>query len=439
MSSVYPSSILSITNPTAANTLNNPDHAVQHATINDNVTAIENKLGVDNSSVITSIDYLVKNPLSGGGGHIQTPQFGGTGQTMYNKGDILVGQSSSVLGKQAAGTNGYAVIYDSTQTTGLNAAPVLTGTAVQNQSFTYGVASVLSASVYGVTISPAPSVLQAGQSYSFQFPAQNTTSILAISINNTLSAPLLYPDYSHIEVGGIKASMAGVVEYDTNGNFQLVSNPHNVGSVAGNLVQLDSNGNLPVLSGQNLTNLPTPWTKVATASIVSFATLNNSIMTLASFTGLTGDTDDEYLLNFELSALGMGETTNAAIGVRFNNDTAVNYGYNNLQSGVPNGSVVGSSSMLAIATIVNNAQGFDALMGEVTVKASKTIAGTTRLTFSDVSGVVSGSVIGLFTSRGGGTWKDQTSQIIEVDLVFLQNSGGTINANGKATLYKINR
>lgn len=84
------------------------------------ITAIETKVGTDGSADTTSLDYKITNPASDGGGHVQKANKGGTGQTSYTKGDILVATSSSVLGKQAVGgTDGYALVVDSTQTNGV--------------------------------------------------------------------------------------------------------------------------------------------------------------------------------------------------------------------------------------------------------------------------------------------------------------------------------
>lgn len=120
MTSVFPSSIASFTNPQATDRLNSPSHSAQHTSENDNIVAIETKLGVDGSADTTSIDYILKSPLSTGGGHIQGAAYGGTGQTTYTKGDILIGQSASVLTKLAApSTNGLVLTSDNSQAVGI--------------------------------------------------------------------------------------------------------------------------------------------------------------------------------------------------------------------------------------------------------------------------------------------------------------------------------
>ena len=61
MATNFPTSLDSLTNPTASDKLNSVTvpHASQHADINDAVEALEAKVGVDGSSVVTSHDYLI--------------------------------------------------------------------------------------------------------------------------------------------------------------------------------------------------------------------------------------------------------------------------------------------------------------------------------------------------------------------------------------------
>jgi hypothetical protein len=61
MATNFPTSLDTYTNPTSGNPLNSPDHAGQHVDKNDAVLAIEAKVGVNNSAVTTSLDYLVKH------------------------------------------------------------------------------------------------------------------------------------------------------------------------------------------------------------------------------------------------------------------------------------------------------------------------------------------------------------------------------------------
>lgn len=76
MSTSFPTSLDSFTNPTGTDILGNASpalvHSTQHANINDSVAALETKLGVDGSAVATSIDYLLKNASSSNPGHKHT-------------------------------------------------------------------------------------------------------------------------------------------------------------------------------------------------------------------------------------------------------------------------------------------------------------------------------------------------------------------------------
>jgi len=74
----FPTSLDSITNPTASDKLNSPSHSSQHSTVNDAVEALEAKVGVNSSAVATRLDYLVKNASSSNPGHKHTLANGAT-------------------------------------------------------------------------------------------------------------------------------------------------------------------------------------------------------------------------------------------------------------------------------------------------------------------------------------------------------------------------
>jgi hypothetical protein len=57
----YPTSLDNFTNPTGTDPLTSPSHAGQHADINDAVEALQAKVGVDNSTVATSLEARVNN------------------------------------------------------------------------------------------------------------------------------------------------------------------------------------------------------------------------------------------------------------------------------------------------------------------------------------------------------------------------------------------
>lgn len=61
MTTNFPTSIDALVNPVATDSLATVNHANQHANANDAIEALEAKVGVDNSSVTTSLDYRVRN------------------------------------------------------------------------------------------------------------------------------------------------------------------------------------------------------------------------------------------------------------------------------------------------------------------------------------------------------------------------------------------
>lgn len=66
---MYPNAIDSFTRPKATDPLDSPSHADIHDKIYDAIEALETKVGVDDSAVVTSLDYLLKNTSSVDPGH----------------------------------------------------------------------------------------------------------------------------------------------------------------------------------------------------------------------------------------------------------------------------------------------------------------------------------------------------------------------------------
>jgi microcystin-dependent protein len=92
MTTSFPTGLDALTNPTSADGLNSPDHAGQHANVNDAVEALEAKVGVDGSAVTSSLDYKVaKNILANPVGMI-SPYAGSTAPTDWQ---LCYGQAIS--------------------------------------------------------------------------------------------------------------------------------------------------------------------------------------------------------------------------------------------------------------------------------------------------------------------------------------------------------
>lgn len=224
----FPSVISSFTNPSASNKLNSPSHSSIETAQNTALTEIQTFIGTD-SSIAGTLMYDVRAAASNGGGHVQTANKGGTGQTAYTKGDLLVATSASVLAKLAVGTDGFAPIADSTAQAGISWQGVLTAPAIQNQTYTYARASVISGSVYGITLGSNPSILSDGMGLVVKFPATNATSLIALQITaqgaTSVTALIKKPDLSNFATNDITASTIGVLEFDSVSSiFQMVSN-----------------------------------------------------------------------------------------------------------------------------------------------------------------------------------------------------------------------
>lgn len=116
----YPSTVTTFSNPLPTDRLNSPSHSSIETAQNTGLTEVQTFLGTTTASAVGTLIYDIRSPSSNGGGHIQSANKGGTGQTSYLKADLLVGQSSSVLTKLAAGNDGQILSLNSSTATGLN-------------------------------------------------------------------------------------------------------------------------------------------------------------------------------------------------------------------------------------------------------------------------------------------------------------------------------
>lgn len=70
MATNFPTTLDALTNPISTDSLANPDHATQHADANDAIEALQSKVGVNNSSVTTTIDYKLAQFTGGTTGQV---------------------------------------------------------------------------------------------------------------------------------------------------------------------------------------------------------------------------------------------------------------------------------------------------------------------------------------------------------------------------------
>ena len=117
----FPSTFSTFTRPAATDRLNNPSHSALENSQSSTIGQIEAIIGRSgDNSVLGTIIGDLRSPNSGGGGHVQTANKGGTGQTSFTKGDLLVATSSSVISKLAvSSTIGEVLIADSGQAAGV--------------------------------------------------------------------------------------------------------------------------------------------------------------------------------------------------------------------------------------------------------------------------------------------------------------------------------
>lgn len=189
----YPSTFSSFNRPTASDRLNSPSHSALHNSVSSALGQVEAVLGLaDSSSTLGTIIGDLRSPSSGGGGHVQTAAKGGTGQTSFTKGDILVASNSSTLSKLAVGSNGEFLSANSGTATGLGWASTLsTKVAVNTSTAGYADSSLLTVifatSVLGSTLGTNSAVRLTG--YIQPFATGNNTIDITVSYGaNTVAS-----------------------------------------------------------------------------------------------------------------------------------------------------------------------------------------------------------------------------------------------------------
>lgn len=221
----FPSVLNTFTRPTASDRLNNPSHSALHNTVSSALGQVEAVIGVDGaSSVVGTMMYDLRSPASGGGGHVQTANKGGTGQTTYNKGDILVAQSSSVLTKLAAGNNREVLTVTPGANTGISWSSVSSTnkvgvtTSIRGYALSGSVSTVLyAASVAGSTLGTNNAIRFEG-SFS-RFMSSNEQYIYLTYGDNVISSVSSISPSVLADSQGI-VTLSGVIAGDSATNAQ---------------------------------------------------------------------------------------------------------------------------------------------------------------------------------------------------------------------------
>lgn len=171
------------------------------------VGQLEAVIGLD-SSVIGTIIGDLRNASSGGGGHVQTANKGGTGQTSYTKGDLLAATSSSVISKLAIGTDNQVLMVNSSTATGV-AWGVPNTTKVTTSGSTVGIAfatnppaaySVLSVSITGSTLGTTNAIRST--TYINNYTGASGSVLLAARYGNNQVASIVFRSAAASVAGG---------------------------------------------------------------------------------------------------------------------------------------------------------------------------------------------------------------------------------------------
>ncbi len=220
----FPSIITSFQYPTATNRLNNPSHSALENNQSSTIGQIEAVIGLsDGASVLGTIIGDLRSPNSPGGGHVQGAAFGGTGQTTFNKGDIFVAQSASVISKLAVGTNGQVLQVQSGQAVGIQWSNVVANKIQINTNSILGaqgafsVATVLyAASIIGSTLGTNNGIKFTGLFRNFKSISDLT---IVVNYGNNIVASTVSTFNS--SVTGLSGKIQGYILGNGNASSQI--------------------------------------------------------------------------------------------------------------------------------------------------------------------------------------------------------------------------
>lgn len=381
--STFPSTLSTISDPAATDKLNAPSHSSIESSQNDAIAKLETFVGTLSSAAGTLM-YDIRAAASDGGGHVQAANKGGTGQTAFTKGDVLVAQSASVISKLAIGSDNQVLTADSTQNTGVKWAGVANAVDIQNQTYTYVRASVMSGSVFGVVLAQDPSILSDGLGLVVKFPAVPTSSAMALQVHTSSSgsvaARIKRQDLTDPETTDIAASAIGILEFESVSSvFQMVS--------------------------------PAPG--ITSSQQIADVSLGADTSSIVSGTFSAYD-----LLQVHFYSTGFSAGT-PQYKVRFNGDSDASYDF----EAVSNGTAVGGSSSVD-GIIVNGTTAADA-EAYYDFKIHNIDSLNSFLSFHAIDGN------GRTAIHGGGRWNN-TGQITSVSIHATANN---INSGSRIVVY----
>lgn len=123
MATNFPTSLDNFTNPTSTDTMDSVTvpHATQHSNINDAVEALEAKVGINSSAVVTSIDYKLNNS-------VVLKSF------VDAKGDLITASANDTPAILARGTDTYVLQANNSAANGLGLEWVIGGLRLISQT-----------------------------------------------------------------------------------------------------------------------------------------------------------------------------------------------------------------------------------------------------------------------------------------------------------------
>ena len=275
MATNFPTSLDNLTNPAGSDPVNNPSHASQHANLNDAIEKLEEKVGVNNSAVTTSLDYRVKqletNPVAS---YTDEEARNAIGTALTGSGGITVTPNNVA--------NTITVSTDNTIAT-----KTYVDTAVSNLSSQASTTYVLQSEVGNpdgiatLDIAGRIPLAQLGNLVDGAPAALDTLNELAAAINDDasyaatittalgLKAPIASPTFTGT-VGGITKSMVGLANVD---NTTDALKP--VSTATQTALDLKANLASPTLTGTPAA--PTATTGTNTTQIATTAFVQSEI------------------------------------------------------------------------------------------------------------------------------------------------------------------
>ena len=283
----FPSVLNTFNRPTTTDRLNSPSHSALHNVVSSALGQVEAVIGVDGAnSVVGTMVYNIRSPASDGGGHVQTASKGGTGQTTYAKGDILIASSSSVLTKLAVGGAGQVFIVNDTTATGVGwgsvtGVPASVKTVIpkgflDTNFITYRLANPSLATV-GQVVVPAP--ITASVITMRVGPEVTVSGTADITLYQEDGIASMFTVTTLVDTANSNSSvfLAKTVNIPA-GNYYVMMNTNtttNFNTViwgatdTGSVLSLGNTSNKPMMGGQYIIPAGAPPTSISTTGITS--------------------------------------------------------------------------------------------------------------------------------------------------------------------------